>query len=110
MSFFVHTVIPHNHIHDDFAGCKQLLHHSVSCTSEEGIPYNAGKEHTDENVCHLSNFLFHSLNTDFFLVCSTKSVNIIPDSPGTDICISNENLFISELLKGTSFLRAPPLS
>ena len=108
MTFFAHNVIPHNHVYENFETCNKLVHSSFSCTADEDLSAKATREHAHDEVCHLSNFLFHNLSPEVFLSNSCRDIDFSPESASAEIFIDSDNSFNSDQLKGTSFLRAPP--
>jgi len=107
--FFAHNVIPHNHAYENFEACRHLVHDTFSCTSEEDRSAKASNENSHEEVCHLSNILFHNLSPEVFLSHSCRDIHFNPESAVAEVFIDSDNLFNSDHLKGTFFLRAPPM-
>jgi hypothetical protein len=98
MIFFAHNVIPHNHVCDSFESCKYPAQNSTK----------ADREHSDGQICRLSNFLFHTLSPEVFLTCSDREINFIPDLSCGEIYIDSDQYNNSDHLIGISSLRAPP--
>jgi hypothetical protein len=107
-TIFAHNVIPHNHIYENFSGCNELMHGNVSCSDDADRSSRLYNEHSDSKVCHLSNFLFHNLSPEAFLAYSFRDMNFNPESQGTKIYSGGDHSCISDHLKGTTCLRAPP--
>jgi hypothetical protein len=108
LTIFAHNVLPHNHADENFSVCNELSHNSVPCQSDEDISIKIGNIHTDQKVCNLSNFLFHNLSPEAFLAYSQRDINFNPKSKGTKIFSDSNHSCISDHLKGTTCLRAPP--
>ena len=107
-TIFAHNVIPHNHADENFSVCDELSHNSVPCQSDRDISIIIDNVHSDQKVCHLSNFLFHNLSPEAFPAYSQRDINFNPDSKGTNIFSERDHSCISDHLKGTTCLRAPP--
>jgi hypothetical protein len=98
LTFFAHNVIPHNHANENYETNRNLVHNSAK----------ADREHSEEQVCHLSNFLFHTLSPEVLLACSDRDINFIPDLYCAEFYIDNDHSNNSDHLRGISYLRAPP--
>jgi len=105
---FAHNVIPHNHSDANFAYCSGLIHNHGSSQSEGDRSTRLNNEHSDSKVCHLSNFLYQNFIPEAFLACSFRDMNFNPENQGTTICSDGEHFYISDRLKHTTCLRAPP--
>jgi hypothetical protein len=108
LTIFAHNVIPHNHTDENFTVCNELSHSSVPCPSGADITIKFGNIHSDQKVCHLSNFLFHNLSPEAFLAYYQRDINFNPESKGIKIFSDSNHSCISDHLKGTTCLRAPP--
>jgi len=72
---FMHGIIPHNHLQENFNGCHELL---CKVTPEKGICDLSSKfKHppADEEVCHFSSLLFNNLTQDNFLISTNKETH-----------------------------------
>lgn len=109
VTFFIHNVIPHNHIYDNFQNCNKLVHSSfLSITNGDGS-LKVDKEHSDQPVCHLSNFLFLTINPEIILAASNRSIHLSPDFSCKKIFIDYNHPCPSDVSEGTASLRAPPV-
>ncbi len=108
LTIFAHNVIPHNHDDDNFPVCNELSHNSVPTQSDRDIFIKIDNVHSDQKVCHLSNFLFHNLSTEAFLAYSQRDIDFNPESRRSGIFYDSNHSLISDHFKGTTCLRAPP--
>jgi hypothetical protein len=108
LTIFAHNVIPHNHADENFSVCNELSHNLVPCPSDEDKSIKFDNVHSDQEVCHLSNFLFHNFSPEAFLAYSQRKINFNPECKGTKIFSGGDHSYISDHLKGTTCLRAPP--
>jgi hypothetical protein len=106
---FMHSIIPHNHVDDSVKGCSTLIHNVSSCGADENQSLKVEKEHSDQRICHLANSIFSSHNSEIFLAYSFRDLKFISDSPCFEINTGLHFSYISKHLRGTEFLRAPPV-
>jgi hypothetical protein len=107
-TIFAHNVIPHNHANETFSCCNELSHNLSSNSSDGDGTFKFDSEHSDSKVCHLLNLLFHNLSPEAFLAYSWRDINFNPESHCTKILVDGDHSFISDHLKGSTCLRAPP--
>jgi hypothetical protein len=105
---FAHSVIPHNHIDENFQGCKEPVHNLFSFSHVEDRSLRLDNEHSDLKTCNLLNSFFHTFNPETFLAFSYRDTGFSTSCPGTSIITDNDYSYFSDHLKGTDFLRAPP--
>jgi hypothetical protein len=105
---FAHTIIPHNHIDEDFQGCKETVHNLSSFPPYEDKSLKLDNEHSDLKTCNLLNSFFHIFNPELFLPYSYRDTGFSTSCPGISIITDNDYSNFSDHLKGTDFLRAPP--
>lgn len=110
ISFFSHSIIPHNHIDYDFAGCKHLVHNIHTDSDGDALQHYAGANHPVEKVCHLSNLIFNTIHPDIIPVFFKSRIVFVPQSEKSTLCDNENNLFIGDQSESSFFLRAPPLS
>jgi hypothetical protein len=84
------------------------MYNHGSLQSEEDRSSRLDKEHSDSGVCHLSNFLYHNLSPEAFLAYSFRDLNFDPENQSIKIYSGGDHSYISDHLKDTACLRAPP--
>jgi hypothetical protein len=105
---FAHSIIPHNHIDENFQGLKESLHNLSSFTPVENRPLKLDNEHSDLETCNLLNSFFHSFSPEIYFAYSHSDTGFSISCPGISIITDNDYSYFSDHLKGTDFLRAPP--
>lgn len=109
-TIFAHNVIPHNHVYDNTSSPNELTHNISSFSTDGDRTFKPGNEHSGSEACHLLNFLFHNLSPEAFLTFSFRDINFNPESQGTKIIADGDHSCISDHLKGSTCLRAPPVA
>jgi hypothetical protein len=105
---FAHSVIPHNHIDENFLGCMGPLHYLFSFSPCEDTSLRFDNAHSDIKTCSLLNSFFHTFNPEIFLAYTYRDAGFTPSCPGRSLITDNNYSCFSDHLKGTDFLRAPP--
>ncbi len=105
---FAHSIIPHNHNYENYTARTECTHGITSYLSDPGNIIKFEIEHSDLIACSFSNILFHTFSPDAFLACSFRNINFNPANVATGIFHDIDQSYISDHLKGTVLLRAPP--
>ncbi len=105
---FAHSIIPHNHNYENYSACTENTHGITSNPSDSGKTIKFENEHFELSACNFSNILFHTFSPDAFLACSFRNINFNPANVATKIFQDIDQFYISDHLKSTVLLRAPP--
>lgn len=108
LMIFMHNVIPHKHLEESAAGCHELFHHTSPNGNNSDLGLKLINEPVDVNVCHISNFLFHSFSPDNLIVHLFKDINADLVFMTDRIPNCTEPFFFSYHCQSTISLRAPP--
>jgi hypothetical protein len=105
---FAHSIIPHNHVSENFVGCHTILH-SISAASDHYDGHQEFENKQEEtNLCHLSNLLFQQFNQDNILIATTREDHLYPIIVVGSVPENRNDLFVISPYYGSSSLRAPP--
>jgi hypothetical protein len=110
LTLLAHNAIPHNHAHEHFVTFSHSAHDPVSCNENEVLSAKVDRGHCSEHICSSLNLLFYTLNPELFIANSHRDLNFYPGWAESETFLSSNDSFTPCNLKGTSFLRAPPLS
>jgi len=105
---FAHNIIPHNHLSDNFEGCRELIH-EVNASKKVGDTHFQLKNLPEGvNSCHFSNILFNKLCQDNVLFSTSREDHIVPVTIISSVLVNKSELFLFRPFYGSSSLRAPP--
>lgn len=107
---FAHDVIPHNHVYDE---AHQCVHET--CTGDgyqitTHLSFKAQGSGPDQHICRISNLLFHTLHPEIIFAELSRDFTFGPADTACELINNNSALRKFCNLRGTSLLRAPPLS
>ena len=105
---FAHSIIPHNHLSDNFEGCHELIHEVNAGNSSCDIHFHFNKLPEEVGVCHFSNFLFNQLGQDQVLFSTIRKDYFVPVVLTDSVLVNKSELFLFRPYYGSSSLRAPP--
>jgi hypothetical protein len=105
---FAHSIIPHNHVSDNFEGCQELIHEISS--SNDNCDGHLEFENLPEetSVCHLSGLLFQQFNQDNIFISTEREDHYYPVILIGSVKVIKSELFLLRPYYGSSSLRAPP--
>jgi len=107
---FAHDVIPHNHVYDHAHSC---VHHKYAGDEYRIMHHLSFKDSgtgSDKHICRISNLLFHTLHPELIFAELSRDFSFGPSDTACELINKNSDLRKFCNLRGTSLLRAPPLS
>lgn len=106
---FAHSVIPHDHVHDEYAELKSLIHSFSQPTGNLGSDVLTGIPGNDhENVCHFTENLFHQINYDVQLITSEVKNGLTYFDEPISFMFYEKDQIIPDFILYPNSLRAPP--
>jgi hypothetical protein len=108
LMIFMHNIIPHNHLQENFTGSHQLVQSEFPDNSDTGRTTEFNIPLHEISVCHISNFLYHNFNPDHLIIHTIKDFNVGSVSLAGFIPIVTEQSFVSDHFYGSALFRAPP--
>jgi hypothetical protein len=110
MMIFIHNIIPHNHLHEDSMGCRELVHNVNPTEDDCSGPLKFQSQPGDISVCHISNFLYHQFSEDSLIHYNAGAADrYIVYITGTVTFITEESS-VQDIYYGSSSLRSPPVA
>lgn len=110
MTIFAHNVIPHNHIHENVTGCRELLHKTNPADYDHDGTQKYKSQPEDINVCHISGFLYHQFSQDNFWFENDRDFILNLSNIAEFILHTYKQEFVSDHTIGSTSLRAPPVA
>jgi hypothetical protein len=105
---FVHGVIPHHHVDEDFSDCQNILQPAYQDVGHDNQADTYKRLPAEETVCHYSGLIFSHLNSDDQVFFSEAPIFLCPVGFFTQEIITTNFLIENDPQTGISFLRAPP--
>jgi hypothetical protein len=108
---FLHGVIPHIHLNEQYGSCSSLLHESDF--SEQGSidsDHIKGGHNDHEKVCHFSTIMYQQQGFADMLANSSQKPRIIPSVIILSVIIYDQDNILPIAKTGPSHLRAPPVA
>jgi hypothetical protein len=108
MTIFIHNVIPHNHIEDNFTCCSNIVHKSVGNNNDQITTARLLSQPEEQTVCHASGLLFHNLSQENLATCLPQQINLTPLRIADRIIPFEDQSYFSDHYRGSTPFRAPP--
>jgi hypothetical protein len=106
---FLHGVIPHIHLNEQYGCCHSLLHDSDTTEQDNcNVVHFKGIPTDHEKVCHFSTIMFQQQGFEELLVNTTQRPHIVPVDKILSAIVCDQDNFRSLSETGPSLLRAPP--